>query len=152
MLRTTVFPVRSMTLKPSFWGFDRDLKDVIEGMEDIWYGDSSTNNFSLKETDKAYLLSLDMPGVNTSNLDAQIEDNELMIIAKKKSLFEEDGKESEIRRKITIPQLVDKERIQAKVVDGVLYVALPKVEKAKPQKINITNGDSDDWGNLLNHE
>jgi HSP20 family protein len=38
---------------------------------------------------------------------------------------------------MTLPWQVDADKVQAKLVDGVLTVTLPKAESAKPKKIKL---------------
>lgn len=152
MLRTTVFPMRHLNAKPAFWGFDRDLKEVIEGIENVTGGvDTSTTFTDFQETEKAYLMSIDMPGVNKGNLKLEVEGENILINATRKRAFSDEGdKEQKISRTLLMPKEVDKDKIQARCEDGVLYLALPKTEKEKPKKVEVTEGFKDTiWSNLL---
>ncbi|NIO14674.1 MAG: Hsp20 family protein, partial [Xanthomonadales bacterium] len=40
-------------------------------------------------------------------------------------------------RRFSLPRSVDAERVKAEFTDGVLTVTLPKVEAAKPRKIEV---------------
>jgi len=44
------------------------------------------------------------------------------------------------RRKFSVPQLIDRDKIRARLHNGVLDIELPKAEQAKPRKIEITTG------------
>jgi HSP20 family protein len=43
-------------------------------------------------------------------------------------------------RQFTLGELINQEKIDAKLNDGVLRLTLPKVEKATPKKITIKTG------------
>ena len=43
-------------------------------------------------------------------------------------------------RQFTLGELVNQEKIDAKLNDGVLRLSLPKVEKATPKKIAVKTG------------
>lgn len=151
-MRATIHPLRNFHMRPSFWGVERDFKEVIDSIETMWEGSHlNTSHTNFKETDQAFLLSLDMPGVNKKNLDIQIEGEQLFIKANRKNAWSEDYSEpQEITKTVFIPKQVDKDKIQAHCEDGVLYFAMPKVEKAKPTKIQITEGGKNTtWSNLL---
>lgn len=153
MLRSTVFPVRNFHIKPAFWGVDRDLKDVMESIENVWEGiETASKTTDFKETDQAYFMSLDLPGVSKSNLELQVEGDHILINAtRKRALIEGEDNLEKITRTVSIPKQIDKEAIQAHCEDGVLYLALPKVEKAKPKRIEISEGlNNSTWRNLLN--
>jgi HSP20 family protein len=139
-MRTTIVPLRNIQFKPAFWGVDRNLRDVMETIEHAWEGsDVSINNF--KETDQAYLMSIDMPGVSKSNLEIETEGDQLTIKAKRKIPFLEDNENNtkEFLKTVDIPKLTNRENIQANCIDGVLYLAFPKAEKAKPKKILVND-------------
>ena len=155
MLRTTIIPMRNFHIKPAFWGVDRDLKDVMDSIENVWEGIGSTSTTTdFKETDQAYFMSIDMPGVSKSNLELQVEGEHILINAtRKRALVEGEDNTQKITRTVLMPKEVDKEKIQAHCEDGVLYLALPKVEKAKPKKIEISEGfKNTTWNNLLSEK
>jgi HSP20 family protein len=152
MLRTTVFPMRNFHIKPAFWGVDRDLKDVMDSIENVWEGiGAASPTTEFKETEQAYFMSIDMPGVNKSNLELQVEGQHLLINGiRKRALVEGEDSKQKISRTILMPKEVDQEKIQAHCEDGVLFLALPKIEKAKPKKIEISEGFKNaTWNKLL---
>lgn len=150
-MTTTFFPTRNIYARPSFWGVQRDLKDVMDSIENIWEGNQqSTSELSFKETETGYLMALDMPGVSKDNLEIQLENELIKITAtRKRTFFGEENNTETIKKSLVIPSQVDTDKIQAHCEDGVLYLALPKVEKAKPKKINISTGKGSKWTNLL---
>lgn len=148
-------PIRRVQFKPAFWGVERDFKDVMDSIENIWEGEiAKTHNF--KETEKAYLLSIDLPGVNKKSLELQQEGEHLEIKGTRKNAFyEEDGESEEdktVLRTVALPKMVDKEKIEAHLEDGVLYLAMPKIEKAIPRKIDINEGLNTNWNKLLSSD
>lgn len=152
MLRTTVFPMRSFHIKPAFWGVDRDLKDVMDSIENVWEGIGTTSTTTdFKETDHGFFMSIDLPGVGKSSLELRVEGEYILINAtRKRVLVEGEDNTQKITRRVLMPKEVDKEKIQAHCEDGVLYLALPKAEKAKPKKIEISEGfKNTTWNNLL---
>lgn len=150
MLRASIIPRSHIHERPAFWGFDREFKNVLENLDSVWEGSKASLLNEFNETDKAYFFSLDMPGVNIENVDIEVEDNTLIIKSKRESLFDSSKEFQTNTKKFSLPKDVDKDKIEAKVVDGVLYLALPKLEKAEPRKIKITNKETlDSWSNLL---
>ena len=150
MMRTTIFPRGQFYSKPSFWGIDRDLKDVMDTIEHTWEGTKTNTINNYKETDQGYFFSLDIPGISKANLDISIEGEQITIEGTKRNVFLDDESEGEkLTRKILIPKKVDREKIQAHHEDGVLYFALPKQEDEKPLKINLSEGQKESFNKLL---
>ena len=95
------------------------------------------------ETDGDVILVADVPGVTKKNLQLDIDEDELTI----RGAFEEqngDGEKlideciyGEYRRTFTLGDTIDREKIAARLEDGVLTLTLPKHEKIKPRKIAI---------------
>lgn len=95
------------------------------------------------ETSNGVTLVADVPGLTKDNLQLDIDDNELTI----KGTFEEpeDAGEKlineciygEYYRAFTLGDVIDREKIAAKLDNGVLTLTLPKIERAKPRKIAI---------------
>ncbi len=89
----------------------------------------------------------DMPGVESKNVDIDLKDNQLTITGKvdppetdkEVSLYKEFNWGDYVRQ-FTLSNVIDQGKISAKMEKGVLRLVLPKVEKAKPQKIKVIAG------------
>ena len=101
----------------------------------------------IHEKDDAILIRFDMPGVTREDVDIRLENMELDVSARQQA-FRPEGMDlilgeyetGVFRRKFTIPQLIDREKIKARLCNGVLDLELPKAEQAKPRRIEITTG------------
>jgi len=99
------------------------------------------------ENVNALIVLSDMPGVDSKNVDIDLRDNQLTITGKIDPV-EKEGEVSLYRefnwgnylRQFTLSEVVDQSKITAKMENGVLRLVLPKVEKAKPQKIKVMAG------------
>lgn len=99
-------------------------------------------SFQFHETDGGYVATIDMPGINSKDLKLEAEGHELVIVAeRKKRDFDHNGITSrKYTRRLTIPENVDRDKIEAHCEDGVLTLALPKFEESKARKIEIKTG------------
>jgi len=95
------------------------------------------------ETDDAYELHADLPGMEGKNIDVKIGKGGLTIKAEKQEEKEQKKKNYSVRerrlgsieRRFALPEGVDTERIEASFAQGVLTVKLPKKPEAiKPEK------------------
>jgi len=95
------------------------------------------------ETQNEVFLIADIPGVSKENLKLDIDNDELSI--RGTFLESEAGGEKllneclygEYYRTFAIGDTIDREKISAKLENGVLTLTFPKLEKVKPRKINI---------------
>lgn len=98
------------------------------------------------ETEKDIVMLADMPGVKPDKVDIDLRENALTVMGDI-SPFEGPNEEDlmveyevgKYFRRFTLPDVIDQEKIDAKLKDGVLTLVLPKAEKAKPRKIAITS-------------
>ncbi|MDF7808849.1 Hsp20/alpha crystallin family protein [Pontiellaceae bacterium B12219] len=102
-------------------------------------------NTDIYEKDDSILVRCDMPGVAQENLDIRLDNNELEITGTQtvSAMDEMDPLINEYatgtyRRRFNIPQLIDRDKIHARLHNGVLELELPKAEQAKPRKIEIS--------------
>jgi HSP20 family protein len=95
------------------------------------------------ETDKAYEITAELPGIDEKNIEVNVANGEITIKGEKKEETEERKKDyyvSERRygafeRHFGLPEGVDAEKIEATFKNGVLKVTLPKTAEAqKPAK------------------
>ena len=99
----------------------------------------------MTETEKAYKLSIEVPGMDASEIDVTVEQDMLVISGEKKEEREEKEKGylysersyGAFERRIELPPAADAAKIEAKVRKGVLQVTLPKSEVAANNKRRI---------------
>jgi HSP20 family molecular chaperone IbpA len=96
------------------------------------------------ETDRELTLLADMPGVAADAIAIDLRDGVLTLSGDVKPW--EGPDESDLRvefeigkyyRQFSLPEVIDQEKIEAKLEDGVLRLVMPKAENAMPRKIAI---------------
>ena len=96
------------------------------------------------ETEHDITVLADLPGVKTKDLHIDLRENTLALSgdiepfenAHERDLLVE-YEVGKYFRQFTLSNLIDREKIDAKLTDGVLTLTLPKAEQAKPRKIEI---------------
>jgi HSP20 family protein len=97
----------------------------------------------LVESDKAYEITAELPGMDNKNIDIKVTDGRLTIKGEKQEEKEEKKKDyylherrfGSFERSFDLPESVDAEKIEASFKKGVLTVTLPKkAEAQKPAK------------------
>lgn len=100
------------------------------------------------ERHDAYLIALEVPGVDPASIDISFEQNVLSVRGSKAMGFEL-GKDTELRvysaervvgnfeRAVRLPEFVDGENISAEFKHGVLFLTIPKMQAAQPRRIAI---------------
>lgn len=98
---------------------------------------------NISEEDGKVRLSVEMPGVSRDGIDVSVEKNELVIVGRSE-LMEADGaylirerRRGEFRKRFIIDETVDRDRIEATMINGVLSLVLNIKEAAKPRRIEI---------------
>jgi len=97
------------------------------------------------EDGEGIAVKAELPGVDRSDIDIQVENNVLTLRGERKrekevkteNLCRTERSYGTFSRSFTLPITVDTEHIKAEYKDGVLHVTLPKVEEAKPRKIKV---------------
>lgn len=122
------------------------------GLKDLW-GPIATPRLHLTpsvdvgETDKAYEITAELPGMDEDDIEVTLTDAGLTIKGEKKSEREETGKNyhrlersfGSFQRFFAVPEEVDTAKIDARFRKGLLTVTLPKTAKAraKARKIKV---------------
>jgi HSP20 family protein len=100
----------------------------------------------IRETEEAFVVTAELPGIAPANVRVGIENTLLKISGEKKD--EAKGREGvqryrseraygKFERTFRLPRTVDAERINASYSDGVLTVTLPKLPIAQPREIPV---------------
>lgn len=100
------------------------------------------------EADDRFVIKVDLPGMNPDDIDVTLDQNLLTIKGERR--FDSEVKQESyhrversygtFQRTISLPSQVDADGIQAEFRDGVLELAVPKAEAARPRKIKIGEG------------
>ena len=99
----------------------------------------------VKETENAYSLEAELPGITDKDIELKLEGNMLTLSTKKEEKKEEktdnyllkERKSYSFTRSFVVPEDVDAEKISAEFKNGLLTLSLPKSEKAKPKMLEI---------------
>jgi HSP20 family protein len=106
---------------------------------------SPTPAVDITESNKAFELTADLPGLNEKNIEVKIANGGLTIMGEKKDEKEEKGKDYHLserhfgsfQRHFRLPETVDVEKIEATFKNGVLHVTLPKKPEAQKSEKKI---------------
>jgi HSP20 family protein len=96
---------------------------------------------NIQEQDDAYVLSALVPGLSAEDLNIQVLEDVVRIEGEYK-MDEQDYLVRELpsgsfTRTLRLPTVIDADQVEAKIVDGVLTLTLPKAESARPKKISV---------------
>jgi HSP20 family protein len=90
-------------------------------------------------------VHFDLPGVDPSSIDLNVERNVLTVRAERKPTYGEDVElqvaerpRGVFSRQLFLGDTLDTDRVEASYDAGVLTLRIPVAEKAKPRKIEIT--------------
>lgn len=100
----------------------------------------------LVETDGAFVLKADLPGLSESDVNIELEDNVLTISGERKSEHQDrkagyyrvERSYGSFRRSLTLPEGVEADSVKATFANGVLEVTVPKPVQQAPRKVQIT--------------
>lgn len=99
------------------------------------------------ESDEAWLLEAELPGVAADQVDVSVLNDELTIAVKRPEVeqegatyFRRERPRGEFSRTIQLPTAVDADRVEADLKQGVLTLTLPKSEAARRRKIQVNTG------------
>ena len=100
----------------------------------------------IREEDKQYLLTADIPGVNRKDIEITLEEGVLTVKGERNT--ESDASEQGYRRRerthgtfmrqFTLPDTVNATSISATARDGVLEITIPKQDKPEARKIAVS--------------
>ena len=106
----------------------------------------------VRETNGAYVLSAEVPGIPKENIEIEVSGNMLSIRAENRTKTEENGESSRtfqsFQQSFSLPSTVDAEHLEAHCENGVLKVLIPKKASAQAKKIAVQSGKGSIWSRL----
>ena len=125
----------------------KSQKQELTGAESTRPGRVFTPAVDILENESGITVLADMPGVQPDGLTIDLRDNVLTINGEVKEVEGENEQPlmreyetGSFHRQFRISSAIDQARIDATLNDGVLRLALPKAEAARPRKIAVKAG------------
>ncbi len=108
-------------------------------------GTSHRMLMDVKETQDSYEVIVDLPGVETKDIDIKLRDDHIVINAHRETTKKEEGehfhrverRSGHITRSLLLPQNADRESIEAESKNGVLHIKMKKTETPQEHEKKI---------------
>jgi HSP20 family protein len=128
-----------------FQDFDVIDRRMRRMLEEFGVAPAALPAANLYETERELIVELDVPGFDEKELALEVSDHTLTVKGERLAHEEEKDKtfylherlEKHFERSFTLPVDADVEKVKANFKTGVLEVHVPKIEAAKPRKIEI---------------
>jgi len=131
--------------------FRREMNQLLERFGDDERGSESsiksswTPRLNLSETESAYEVQVDLPGLTPEAVNVELRHGDLWITGERQYDFDDKGRTwhrvecwcGPFRRVVRLGDDVDPSHVEAQYRDGVLHVMVPKGETACTRKIEI---------------
>lgn len=99
----------------------------------------------IEETDKEYLVTMDLPAMKKDDIKVQLEGGVLTMEGERRLEKEQHGRKYHrverpygfFLRRFTVPSIVDAAALRAEYTNGVLKVRLPKSTASKPTTVDV---------------
>ncbi|MDB5490222.1 MAG: heat shock protein Hsp20 [Micavibrio sp.] len=137
--------------------FQRDMDRLFDSFFGVMPGQirnttvAPSLSLDVSETEKAYHISADMPGLEQKDVEISLTDNVLTIRAERRQEEKQEGQEKKVtwhrsersygsvRRALQLPADADDNSIEAAMKNGVLQIEIAKRADSKPasKKIEI---------------
>jgi len=106
-------------------------------------GPAYSPDVDIYASDDDVFFAIDLPGVKKGDVAIQVDETDTLIIRAKNSHVEPEGaamrqyRIGNYYRAFQISDDYDKDKVQAKLENGLLQITIPKKESAKPKRIEI---------------
>lgn len=132
--------------------FDRLFDNTFGGYVDSGRGSEEVSSrawmpaVDVRETEEGLRLDVELPGLSSEDVDITVENRVLTIRGERKfevgvdrdSYHRIERAYGAFSRSFTLPTNVSADEVAASFADGVLTIAIPKAEEARPRKIAIS--------------
>lgn len=151
-----------------------DVENVIDrffgdrGNGDRFAGDrgngvkalSFSPRMDICETDHAYEVAVDLPGVKSEDVQIEMREGHLTVSGTRRTVAEQEKRQyhrierpsGAFSRTIILPRGIDHDAIEASYADGVLLVMLPKAESNQPRRIHVKTAAPTAEGSVVSSE
>jgi HSP20 family protein len=126
----------------------RDMESLLERFSGVPAGEGTGAGvfppMNVSEDRDHYYVRALIPGIDPAQLNVAVVNQTIAVSGDRQSPEEAEASyhrkervEGAFSRSITLPAAFDGTRVEAKYVDGVLILTLPKPEAAKPRRVTV---------------
>lgn len=127
---------------------DRLFGDALGGSSTPATAGAWAPALDVEEDGDAFTLHVELPGVDTDDVEVSLEENVLTIEGERRFYDDRDNDTfrrversfGRFHRAVRLPDRVDGANVTATHKDGLLTIQVPKAEESKPRRIDITTG------------
>ena len=150
-----MFPARRTGRTVTLTDPSREFEDIYERMGQLMNAASGdlagvpadmpwSPAADLTETDDAYVVHVELPGVHKDQLKVQLTDRELEITGEIKEpangrRHRSSRRAGRFEYRTIFPGDIKASEVRAELGDGILTVAVPKSEAASPSRVDVTD-------------
>ena len=145
---------RQTTRSPTVWEPFRELDEIqrrtAELIDSVWSGGTRATDdlpwvpaVDVEETDDAWIIEAEVPGVRREDVDVEVRDSELVvsgeIVERERAgiLRRRTRRTGRFEYRVVLPEPPDPEGIDATLEDGVLTVRVPKPEQTRRRRVEV---------------
>ena len=146
----SLIPFRRNTglgVRGNFWDIDNFIENFFnDSFIPAFFAPLNTMRSDIRETDKSYIIDVEIPGVRKEDIKIDLKDDVLNVSVERNEEIKEERKDYIRRerrygacsRSFYVPG-IRQDGIKAKYADGILTITLPKAEEVKNNRrvINI---------------
>ena len=98
---------------------------------------------NVHEADDAFIFTMEMPGLSRENVEINLEGDTLVVKGEKsvqsedKGLVRREYQSTRFERTFHVGDTIDRDKVKAKMTDGILTVTLPKTPERVGRKIDV---------------
>jgi HSP20 family protein len=132
------------------WDPFREMDELYQQMNHLLESGVATDGATrwvpaadIEETDDAYTIEMELPGVRQDDVDIEVNGRELTVSGEIKEkeragiLRRRTRKVGEFSYSVTLPMEIDADSVNADLKDGVLTIRVPKSQRNKPRHVTI---------------
>jgi HSP20 family protein len=125
----------------------REMNRLFDTMTPIHTnGDRFLPVVEMQDTPEAILLKVELPGIDTKDLDVQVTADAVSISGERKTetkteekgIYRSEFYYGSFQRTIPLPARVQNTNVKAEYKDGILHLNLPKAEEEKNRVVKVT--------------
>jgi HSP20 family protein len=119
--------------------FEETLRDWSGHTPAVFARGTAWPTLAIKENDTAYVVTVELPGLDEKDVEVSVEDDMLVIKGEKKSETTDETKHfsehfyGSFERMVPVGTDVDRDKVAGAFKNGVLTLILPKTKVAKPE-------------------